>query len=118
MLRKTFQTRELLPENSWGDLKIDTLPAVPKSCYWYFAQTGEPYLFADLRQAFSNPIVGKWLDTPSNFSGGGWVHRNANEHIKINKLKGSYDGVLFVRRSTPAHPTKNALARSKARIGI
>ncbi|MEO8764895.1 MAG: erythromycin esterase family protein [Ginsengibacter sp.] len=114
----TFQARELLPDSSWGDLKIDTLPVIPKSINWHFAQTGEPYEFVDLRQASSDPIVNKWLDTPSSFAAGYWIHRNANENFETHKLKGVYDGVLFVQRSTPVHPTKNALARSKGRIGF
>jgi erythromycin esterase len=114
----TFQAREKLPDNSRGDLKIDTLHAVPKSTNWLFAQIGEPYLFVDLRQASSNPIVSKWLDTPSSFAAGYWIHRNANENFETRKLKGLYDGILFVQRSTPVHPTKNALARSNGRIGF
>jgi erythromycin esterase len=114
----TFQARELMPDNSWGDLKIDSLRVVPKSADWHFAQIGEPYLFVDIRQASSNSLVSKWLDTPSDLAGSGWGHRNADENFKNRKLKGIYDGILFVQRSTPAHPTKNALARSKARFGF
>jgi erythromycin esterase len=113
----TFQARELLPDNSWGDLKIDTLLGVPKSINWHFAQTGEPYSFVDLRQASSNPIVSKWLDTPSSFAEGNWMHINPNENA-TRTLKGLCDGIFFVQRSTPVHPTKNALARSKGRIGF
>lgn len=114
----TFQARELLPDNAWGDLTIDTLIGVPKSINWHFVQTGKPYLFVDLRQAASNPVVNKWLDSPSSFSEGIWMHRKANENFEIRKLKGICDGIFFVQRSTPVHPTKNALARSKGRIGF
>jgi erythromycin esterase len=114
----TFQSRELRPDSTWGDLKVDTLPVIPNSINSHFVQIGEPYYFVDLRQPSSNPIVNKWLDTPSSFLVGPWGHRNANENFQIRKLKGVYDGVLFVQRSTPVHPTKNALARSKARIGF
>ena len=113
-----FQTRELLPDSSWGDLKVDTIHSTPKSINWYFAQMGKSYLFVDLRHASPNPIVSKWLDTSSNFGEGNWVHRSANENFEIKKLKGLYDGIFFIRRSTPVHPTKNALARSKGRIGF
>ena len=114
----TFQTREKLPDNFWGDLKIDTLHAVPKSANWYFAQTGKPCFFVDLRQASSNAVIGKWLDTPNSFAAGYWIHRKANENFETRKLKGLYDGIIFVQHSTPVHPTKNALARSKDRIGF
>jgi hypothetical protein len=58
------------------------------------------------------------LDTPSSFGEGNWGHRNANENFEIKKLKDLYDGILFIERSTPAHPTKNALSRSIGRIGF
>ena len=114
----TFQAREELPDNYWGDLKIDTLHTDLKTINWHFAQTGNPYLLVDLRQAWSNPIVSKWLDTPSSFAAGYWGHRNAKENFEIRAHKGYYDGVFFIQRSTPVDPTKNALARSKSRIGF
>lgn len=114
----TFQARELLPDNSWGDLKVDTLHVVSNSTNWHFAQIGSPYLFVDLRQASANPIVSKWLDTPSSFGEGNWINRSTKENFVIEKLKGLYDGIFFIQRSTPVHPTKNASARSKSRIGF
>ena len=114
----TFQARELLPDNSWGDLKVDTIHSAPKSINWYFAHTGKQNLFVDLRQASSNAVVDKWLDKPSSFGEGNWIHRNANENFEIIKLKDLYDGLLFIERSTSAHPTKNALSRSIGRIGF
>ena len=63
---------------------------VPKSINWHFAQIGEPYFFVDLRQASSNPIVSKWLDTPSSFAAGYWIHRIANENFYTGTLKGLY----------------------------
>ena len=113
-----FQARELLPDKSWGDLKVDTIHSTPKSINWYLAQMGKPYQFVDLRQASPNPIVSKWLDTPNDFGEGNWIHRSANENFEIKKLKGLYDGTLFIQLSTPVHPTNNALARSKGRIGF
>ena len=114
----TFQARELLPDNYWGDLKIDTLSSIPTSVNWHFAQIRKPYLFVDLRRAAANPLVSKWLDTPSNFEVGIWKHRRVNENFEMKKLKGSFDGVFFIQRSTPVHPTKNALERAKGRIGF
>ena len=114
----SFQSRELLPDQSWGDLKVDTIHSTPTSINWYFAQIGKPYLFVDLRQASANPLVSKWLDTPSNFGEGNWIHRSVNENFEIKTLKGIYDGTFFIQRSTSVHPTKNALERSKSRIGF
>ena len=114
----TYERREYLPDSSFGDVKIDTLLGVPKSINWHFVQTGNPYLFLDLRQASSNPLVSKWLDTPSSFAVGTQVSKNPAENFQIRKLNGLYDGIVFVHRSTPVHLTKNALAKSEAGIGF
>ena len=114
----TFQARELLPNNLWGELKIGTLHADLKTINWHFAQIGNPYLLLDLKQALSNPLISKWLDTPSSFSSSGWKYENEVANFEIHALKGYYNGVFFIQRSTPTHPTKNAVERSKARIGL
>jgi erythromycin esterase len=114
----TCQTRERQPDNYWGDLKIDTLHTDLNTINWHFAQIGKPYLLLDLRQAWSNPIVSKWLDTPSSFAAAYWGHRNATKNFEIRAHKGYYDGVFFIQRSTPVHPTKNALARGNSKIGF
>ena len=114
----TCQTREILPDDRWGDLKIDTLHTDLKTINWQFAQIGKPYLLVDLRQAWTNAIVSKWLDTPSSFAAAYWVHRAAKENFETRAPKGYCDGVFFIQRSTPVHPTKNASARSKGRIGF
>ncbi len=113
----TCQTRETQPDNYWGDLKIDTLHTDLKTTNWLFAQIGKPYLFVDLRQAWLNPIVSKRLGTNSSFAAAYWGHRNEKENFETRSLR-VYDGVFFIQRSTPVHPTKNALARSKAKIGF
>jgi erythromycin esterase len=114
----TCQAREMLADGRCGDLKIDTLHTDLKTINWQFAQMSKPYLLVDLRQAWSNPIVSKWLDTPSSFAAAYWGHRTTKENFETRAHKGYYDGVFFIQRSTPVHPTKNALARSKSRIGF
>jgi hypothetical protein len=66
----------------------------------------------------SNPLISKWLDTPSSFSSSGWKYENEVNNFEIHTLKGYYNGVFFIHKSTPAHPTKNAVERSKARLGL
>jgi erythromycin esterase len=113
-----FLARERLPDKSYGDLKIDTLYSTLNSINWYLAQVGDPYLFVDLRQASANPVVSKWFETPSRFAGGNWMHRSTNKNSESKTLKGLYDGVLFIQKSTPSRPTRNAVERSKARMGF
>ena len=108
----------LLPDNFWGDLKADTILQVQESVDWYLARTAKGNLFIDLRQPSSNFVVDKWLESSIRFGRGNWIYRGAKENFEIKKLKGFYDGILFIERSTPVHPTKNALARNESRIGF
>jgi erythromycin esterase-like protein len=114
----TFIARMLQADGYWGDLKADTILPFQKSFAWYLKQTGEGPLFIDLRLASSNPLVDKWLGTPIKFGNGGWRYRNSDENFKIKRFKGLYDGLVFIDRSSPVQPTKNALTRSAARIGF
>jgi erythromycin esterase len=114
----TFQARVLLPDGYWGDLKEDTILPVQKSVDWYLARTEKGNLFIDLRSTSSNLVVNTWLESPIRYGRGNWGYRGSNENFEIRKLKDFYDGILFIERSTPVRPTKNALARSKNRIGF
>jgi erythromycin esterase-like protein len=113
-----FMARELMPDGTWGDIKADTLLPVQKSIAWYLLQTGKKKLFIHLRNTVSNPLVENWMETPIRFNVGGWLYRAAKENFDMDKVKDLYDGILFIERSTPVHPTKIAVERSKARIGF
>lgn len=114
----TFQARVLMPDGFWGDLKADTLLPQQQSLGWHLSQTGKKILFINLHKPAPNPVVAKWLETPIRFNDGHWGSRSAKESIDTGKIKELYDGILFIARSTPAHPTKNAVARSANRIGF
>jgi erythromycin esterase len=114
----TFQARVLMPDSTWGDLKADTLLPVEKSLAWYLASTSKKSLFINFRNTYSNPVVDKWMNTPIRFNDGHWLYRNASENFDSKKLKDLYDGILFMERSTPVHPTKNAIERSSRHIGF
>jgi erythromycin esterase len=114
----TFQSRVMLPDSTWGELKADTLLPAPKSVAWYLTQAKKGNLFIDLRAPASNPVVEKWLATPRRFVDGTWRYRGAKENYVILKPKDFYNGILFIERSTPAHPTQNARHRSANGIGF
>ena len=120
----TFQSRVLLPDGRWGELKADTIPAGPMQSFsWYLSNIGKSPVFVDLRPEQVNHIVSKWLETPKEITWGGWGYgtdRNnkpTSTH-KVVRVKGYFDGVLFIEHSTPTHPTKNALSSIKNNIGF
>ncbi len=114
----TFQTRVLLSDNYWGELKIDTIPPFEKSINWYLYNTNKKQLLVDFRSSSSNSLVEKWLETSQKFSSGVWKFGGANATHGDLILKGKYDGILFIEQSTPIHPTRNALEKSSKNGGF
>ncbi len=55
----TFQSRVLLPDNAWGELKADTIPpGTEQSLPWFLSRAEKDILLVDLRpahSAFSSP---------------------------------------------------------------
>jgi erythromycin esterase len=115
----TFQTRVMLPDGYWAELKPDTLlPAAPLTLSWYLSQAVKNNAFINLRSPSSNSVIEKWLATPVNTTTGVYVFRGASQNYETRTLKGYYDGIVFIQHSTPVHPTKNALTRSARKIGF
>lgn len=114
----TFQTRVLLPDGFWGELKADTISSVPKSLEWYLSEAGLKDAFFHLRTTVPNAIVQKWLKVPIRINTGHWVYRGTSLNHESKILKGLYDGIVYIERSTPVRPTKNATSRSSKNIGF
>ncbi len=115
----TFQSRVLLPDGYWGELQADTIVTVQKRLSWYLSQFTKKNAFINLRAPVSHLIVKKWLETPISVNSGWWKYRGADQNHEVRTLKGGYyDGIVYIERSTPVSPTKNALTRSANKIGF
>lgn len=114
----TFQARALLPDQFWGELKVDTISSLQKSINWYLLSTNKGNQFIDLRSAHSNAMAKKWMETPQKIGAGVYLSRRSSKNQTNIKLKDTYDGILFIERSTPVYPTKNAKNRSSNKIGF
>lgn len=69
----------------------------------WFAQCNAPYFMLDLKSASINPDINKFLNTElfSIFLGAGALNGKSLFYIK-HKLIDTYDGVIFIRETTPA----------------
>ncbi|MEO7486111.1 MAG: erythromycin esterase family protein [Ferruginibacter sp.] len=120
----TFRSRIVLPDGRFGELTADTIPSGPEqSLSWYLSQVDKSPLFVDLGSIQANPIVSKWLEKPKEITWAGWGYGTDKDNKPTPNhqnvlIKGYFDGVLFVERSTPTRPTKNALERSTNKIGF
>jgi erythromycin esterase len=120
----TFQTRLVQSDGQLGELKADTIPPGHKQSFsWYLANVGKSPFFVDFRSAQADPIISKWLETPKEITWSGWINASDQNnqpmaYREVVTIKGFFDGVVFIEHSTPTHPTKNAVARSKNNLGL
>ncbi|HTS43857.1 MAG TPA: erythromycin esterase family protein [Puia sp.] len=114
----TFQTRELLQNGFWGSLKTDTIPPVENSISGYLNRTGKEKFYIDFRGTSADPFMAKWMNSSHTYAFGTWKFRGASKNLDEETLQDEYDGILFIRQSSPTHPTKNALERCEKNIGF
>ena len=83
-------------------------PAPVGSLPWCLTTTGHSALAVDLREARANPILNSWLQERPTEHALDWHLTDSNHFSEPWRTPKTYDGVLFVRDSTPTHPTPNA----------
>jgi erythromycin esterase-like protein len=115
-----FHTRTLLSGNLLGDLKEVILPPAPKGSFpWYLSQINFDKLILDLRAPLENPVVKQWLDAPQKVVLAGWVHPgDSRDFITTVDLRRSFDGIIYIDKTTASRPTKNALKSIARREGL
>jgi len=115
----SFLRRSMLPNKDLGDFKPTTVPPAPaKSLPWYMSRTGLDKLFINLRMPIKNAMVEKWLSSPLTVYDAGWVHFADSDYLKIIEVERSYDGIIFIDKTTPTRPTSNALKSASRREGL
>jgi len=112
----SFQYRQPEPDGTLSDLTTDTIgPPQDGTIPWHLKRTGVGNTLIDLRPPSGDPAVREWLDTPQPAHGIGWAHPTppsvdgAYENVTLGV---SFDGILFVERSTPVRPTATALGHA------
>ncbi|HYI24379.1 MAG TPA: erythromycin esterase family protein, partial [Thermomicrobiales bacterium] len=109
----SFQYRQPEPDGTLSDLTTDTIdPPQDGTIPWHLKRTGAGNTLIDLRPPSGDPAVREWLDTPQPVHALGWAHPtppSATGAFADVTPGSSFDGILFVERSTPVHPTATAL---------
>lgn len=101
--------RRLDADLASGDLVTKTVePAPAGSLPWCLSATGHQVLVVNLRDRRSQPTLDDWLDRNQVEHGIGWTHTESSQYYEQSLLAQKYDGVAFVRSSSPTHPTPNA----------
>jgi erythromycin esterase len=105
----TYLTRSIRP---LGDFEITTKPpSTPASLESFLVRADLPCFFLDLRASPGTPAVDAWLHTPREAYGGVWAYQQPATLASLNdtlKVREWYDGLVFVKQSSPTHPTSNA----------
>ena len=92
------------------------LPAVPDGSFpWVLSHTRLNEFMINLRCPVVDPVVERWIESENaEIWGGQWDNEGGIENMKFSE---NYDGIVFIERTTPSHPTANAIAHSKIRSG-
>jgi hypothetical protein len=73
-------------------------------------------LFLDLRRAAADPALREWLSQERDEHRLRWIEEPPL--YEAGRVGIRFDGIAFVDRITPTHPTRNALARAARREGF
>ncbi len=105
-----YQARQLLANRLLGNFIKGTIPpAAEGSVAWYLMQLNLHALLIHLHAPVDNRAVEQWLKTPQIFYEAGGTYTDGMDFtVKINIID-TYDGIIFVRDTTPSHPTAYAL---------
>ncbi|WP_373518892.1 erythromycin esterase family protein [Pricia sp.] len=104
----SYQSRIVLPDNSLGDLKTNSVAPAPEGYLaWYLSKAMKGISFLDLRTPVSVSSIEKWMNTPQTFRYFGWLRHDISLRKTIPRVR--YDGILFIEETSPTIPTSNAL---------
>lgn len=111
------QVRTSTAQGAGGPVgELEVAPPPTQSLPWYLAQAKAADLFVDLRGS-RPPAVAAWLAQPVEAHFIWWAHKP--EQVRtVREPAGRYDGLVFIRRSSPAHPTKNAIEKAASGKGV
>jgi len=104
-----YLTRSIQPLDGFKITKKP--PAAPSSLESFLVRAQLPRFFLDLRAPAGTPAVDAWQRTSREAYGGVWAFQDPTTLASLNdtlKVRDWYDGLLFVKESTPTHPTANA----------
>ncbi len=105
----TYLARLQGDEGVYKAFTTDTILAIQNSFAWYLNKTEKGNSFIDFRLAPTNFLIDQWLDKEMMFVDATWHHMSSKENYDTIRLKGKYDGIMYLEHSTPSHLTKNAL---------
>lgn len=93
------------------DFREDKLAEAPeRSLPWYLSRAKLGDLFLNLRTSITNPIVERWWQTPQLTRDVSWTYQgDPSQFFRKTNVKTHYDGILFIKKTSRARPTKNAL---------
>ena len=83
-------------------------PAPVGSLPWCLEATGHQALAINLRDRLPDPVLDSWLSEPQIEHGIGWTYTESSQYYEQWHLADKYDGIAFVRSSSPTQPTPNA----------
>ena len=87
-----------------GLKSFEARPPLVGSVDWYLAETNTRIGFVDLRLAGQDKAIDEWMSVPHPMRAIGSTYDDQNENYVPVVLKGSFDGLFFIDRTTRARP--------------
>ncbi len=113
----TYLSRDFLPDLTLGDLRVATVPPAPKGTLaWYLAMAGPESFLLDLRRPSYGQEVAGWLGERRVMHCLGWAHSDPPLSTTL-RLNETFDGLIFIRKTSSTTPTANAV-RAVARRAV
>jgi erythromycin esterase len=98
-----------VPGKTLGELTHASVgPAPHGSLPWLLALIGEPAFMLDFSSILAESDVGRWSRTPQLTYCLGWAHNDPPIMTRIVPAT-NFDGLIFVRTTTPTTPTAHAM---------
>lgn len=105
-----YQARGLGPDGAPTDLRVVSVDPAPKGTLpWYLGHADGGHYIAELRAPAEDPAIATWLTTPLLAHAMGWIATDPESEYEPVSIRRRYDGIAFVERSTPVHPTATAM---------
>ncbi|QHT70890.1 erythromycin esterase family protein [Rhodocytophaga rosea] len=82
------------------------------------SQTNIDNLILDLRAPVASTEVFRWLHSPHKVYLTGWFNSSPAACIQEVEVSRWYDGLIFIKQTTPTRPTANALKTVARREGL
>lgn len=104
-----YLAREFLPDLTLGDHRVAAVSPAPEGTLaWYLSMVGSEDFLLDLRGSPRGHRIAGWLTERRVMHCAGWAHSDPPLSTTM-RLSAAFDGLIFIRKTSPTTPTAGSL---------